>query len=250
MSISITPRTNYSSLFNSSSSSSSSSADFNLLDYKNIKNGSYGKLMKAYYSKADSSTKTATSSSTSEDSAKTLAAIQSDASDLQTSAQALITKSSKSLFNKKEITTTDANGAKTTTQGYDMDAIYKGVKEFVSNYNTFVDSASDATSKTLQRETTNMINQVATNESLLSDVGITIDGDNKLSINEKTFKASNISDLKTLFNGNSSLSYSVSTKAAMIGVSANNEANKSNTYTNSGTYYSNYANGSILDNYF
>ena len=51
--------TDYSALF---SSLNTSSTGFSLNDYAQIKNGSYGKLMKAYYGKDSASSKTASSS--------------------------------------------------------------------------------------------------------------------------------------------------------------------------------------------
>ena len=50
MSINIQAKTNYSFLFSGLSSSASNALSGNwLADYASIKNGSYGKLMKAYY---------------------------------------------------------------------------------------------------------------------------------------------------------------------------------------------------------
>ena len=70
----------------------------NYSDYATIRNGSYGKLMKSYYSlDSDSSKKSsssnsankATSSSTSKDSAKTLANIESASEELVDTAKEL-----------------------------------------------------------------------------------------------------------------------------------------------------------------
>ena len=52
MSINIQAKTNYSFLFSGLSSTASNAASSNwLADYASIKNGSYAKLMKAYYGK-------------------------------------------------------------------------------------------------------------------------------------------------------------------------------------------------------
>ena len=54
MSITIQARTDYSYLFSSLGTSSSSGTNLNFLsDYASIKNGSYAKLMKAYYNNVD-----------------------------------------------------------------------------------------------------------------------------------------------------------------------------------------------------
>lgn len=75
----------------------------NLSEYASIRSGSYGKLMRSYFSmdstkstsKSDDSTKNtiedlATTTSTSKDSTKTLAAIESDAKELTDSAKAFV----------------------------------------------------------------------------------------------------------------------------------------------------------------
>lgn len=70
----ISTRTNYSYLFNSLNSSSSSSSNIfnsiNLSDYSSIKSGSYGKLLRSYYSSAASSSTTDRTESNSIDKSK------------------------------------------------------------------------------------------------------------------------------------------------------------------------------------
>ena len=70
MSINIQAKTNYSFLFSGLSSSASNALSGNwLADYASIKNGSYGKLMKAYYAKDSGDSKTAASTITKKDTA-------------------------------------------------------------------------------------------------------------------------------------------------------------------------------------
>ena len=70
MSINIQAKTNYSFLFSGLSSSASNALSGNwLADYASIKNGSYGKLMKAYYAKDSGDSKTAASPITMKDTA-------------------------------------------------------------------------------------------------------------------------------------------------------------------------------------
>ena len=77
-------------------------------DYATIQNGSYTKLMKAYYKKAasddSSSSSVSAATSTSKDSSKTLANIESAADDLKKASEALRTNGDKSLFTKKQTT--------------------------------------------------------------------------------------------------------------------------------------------------
>lgn len=254
-------RTDYSFLFsglNSSSGTAGSSGTFAnsfLSDYMSIKNGSYHKLLKAYYAKDDGSDKSFSISqkdniSMSADSAKDLASIKNDAEALKESADALLTTGSKSLFREKEITTKDENGAEIKTKGYDKDAIYKGVKSFVDDYNALLKSAGDSNSNSILRQTANMVNYTKANSRLLSKAGITIGSDNTLTIDEKTFQESDMTTVKSLFNGHSSLAYRTSASASMLDYTAGREAEKANTYTAKGGYSNNYSSGSIFADYF
>ena len=127
----------YSYLFQSMTGGNSASLNF-LSDYASIKNGSYGKLMKAYYSPGHRSgnevsslveQKNQRTTAAAKDSAKTLSSIESAAEELKKSADTLTAKGSKSVFNKVDIETKDENGVTSTTKGYDTNAIYKAVSE-------------------------------------------------------------------------------------------------------------------------
>jgi hypothetical protein len=238
--------------FNSYTTNSSSSTDSTssiLRDYASIKNGSYKKLLKAYYKKTKELS-TVPSTSTSADSAKTIAGIQSTAVDLVNSADTLTAKGSKSLFKQKEITTTDESGNKTTTTGYDRDAIYKAVSSFVSDYNSMIEEGAKAESTSILKPTLSMTRLSTTNESLLKEIGITVGSNNKLTVNEDTFKKADISTIKTLFNGSNSYAANVSAKASKIKGAAVLESLKANTYTDTANYSNNYSTGNIYNSLF
>ena len=260
ISINVNTKQDYSYLFQSlSTNSGSGMGNLNFLsDYAAIKNGSYGKLMKAYYAKDDQRSTSAVSkdnnevksTSTAEDSVKTLSAIQKSADGLKESADALIEKGKDSLFKEKDITTTDENGVATTVKGYDTDAIYKAVSEYVTDYNELLDSADDANSTNILNKTISLVNLTAANEKLLGKVGITINDDNSLAIDKKAFQSADMSTVKTLFNGSGSYAYRASAQASLIDFAADNESSKANTYTINGTYSNNYSMGSMLDTLF
>lgn len=240
------------SLFGSSSSSDGGLYSL-LSEYNNIKNGSYYKVVKAYYAKQSnktSDTKDSKSKNNTSTEQNKLTVAKNDAQAMTTAADALITKGSKSLFNEKDITTKNEDGTETTVKGYDTDAIYKAVKKFADSYNSLLDSASSTDSKNILNSTLNMTNNTKSYEKLLNKVGITIGTNNKLSVDETAFKKADMSTVKTLFNGNSSFAYSVSTKASMINISASSEANKASMYNSRGGYNKNYSTGSMLNSYF
>lgn len=237
MSISIQAKTDYSYLFsslNTSSSSSTASSSF-LIDYAMIKNGSYAKLMKAYYSETGSSSEVSSivNSSTSKDDTKTIANVKSSTEELKESADALLEKGSKSVFADE-----------------DMEKIYTAVSAFVEDYNSVLDTMDDVNSTSILNRAKNMTQATTANSKLLSKVGITINSDNSLSIDKETFLKADVSTVKSLFNGNGSYAYRVSASASMMNYAAEQEADKAATYTSTGSYGSTYSSGSLFDSLF
>lgn len=230
-----------------------------LSDYASIKNGSYGKLMKAYYSQnsnsdvkklaKDSVGRTVKDAVTKED-AKKLNKVQTTTDELKESADALLKTGSKSVFAQKDITTKDENGLESTKRGYDVDAIYSAVNDFVNKYNSVINAVDSADVSTVTSRAQNMVNQTSYNESLLNKVGITMKDDGTLSLDKDTFMKADMSKVKSLFNGSGSYGYQVSAQASMINYSADRAASKTAIYTGSGTYNSVLNNGSIYNSYF
>lgn len=253
--ISMYDSSSVSTLFSSLGSSKSTGSGLfgiNLSEYASIRSGSYGKLMRSYFSmdstkgtsKSDDSTKNtiedlATTTSTSKDSTKTLAAIESDAKELTDSAKALYTRSNNKVFTK------DSGGS------YDTDKIYKAVKRFADDYNSMLDTAGKSSTNRISRSISSMKNETSYNEKPLKEIGITVDEKTgRLSVDETTFKSADTEKIKNLFNGTGSYAYSVATKAAMTESYAKSEAAKSNTYTKNGTYNYNYNSGNIFTDMF
>ncbi len=243
MSINITSKTDYSFLFNSlGTSKSGSAANLNFLaDYASIKNGSYGKLMKAYYNmKSDdgdssSSEKTTNkTNSTSTDTTKALAGMQSATDALKESADALLETGKDSVF-EEDTLTEDA---------------YKAVSAFVTDYNSVLTASDDINSTSVLTRTANMVQATANNANALAKVGITIGEDNSLSIDKETFLKADVADVKNLFNNHNSYAYRVSAQSSMINFAATNEASKSNTYDFTGAYSNNYTAGNIFSSFF
>lgn len=251
------PKSTYSSsLF--SSSMNSGMFGINFADYASIRNGSYHKLLRAHYSLEDRvSGKTDTSSkkeykpvntydwrkkstAISNDSAKKLAEIETDAKNLRTAADSLLAQGNKSLF--KQTTTTDKEGNKTT--GYDTDAIYKAVNNFVDQYNDAVKSAGDSKVVVIRSGANSLKDYTRSFSADLAEVGISLDAKtNTLSVDENKFKAADMNKVKSLFQGTTSYAYKVSSKAAAIDSHAQYEATKANTYNKVGSYSYNYSNG-------
>lgn len=168
-----------------------------LSDYASIKNGSYGKLLKAYYAKQD-----AENASMSGDSAQKLTLMRLSADSLKKSADAL---NNSSLWEKKKIKKKDEKtGEENEVEDYDWTAITKAVKSFVDDYNSVVGQAGDSDTKNVLRNATWLTGITDKAGNLLSKVGITIGKGNKLELDEDALKEANISTLKLLFTGHGS----------------------------------------------
>ena len=207
-----------------------SSSNNLLSDYASIKNGSYGKLMKAYYAKQDAE------NATSGDSTQKLTLMRSSADSLKKSAEAL---TDSSLWEKKKITKTDEETREEIeVEDYDWDAITKAVKSFVEDYNSLVEEAGSSDTKNVLRNAVWMTGITDKVSNLLSQVGITIGKGNKLELDEDALKKSNITTLKSLFTGYGSFADKISQKAGSISNAAANAAAgvKGATYTSSGSY--------------
>ena len=256
MSINIQAKTDYSFLFSSLGSGAAGvSGSTFLSDYASIKNGSYAKLMKAYYSQNsnDSVKKLAGSTvkKTVSDTEKTaLNKVQTTTDALKESADTLLENGSKSVFAQKDITTKDENGVESTTRGYDVEGIYKAVNDFVTNYNSVIHAANDSDNEKVVNKTSSLASSTYANIKLLNKIGITMNEDSTLSIDKDTFTKADMGTVKSLFNGNGSYGYRASAQASLINFAADREASKGSTYTVGGTLNSYYSSGSLFNSIF
>ncbi len=263
MGINISSKTDYSMLFSSlptnknnvtgSLFGNASASSFSLSDYALIKSGSYGKLMKAYYGQSDSSNKNSAVnklvSGSSADTATTITALKGSSEKLAKVAGELTATGKDSLFVEKDITTKDENGVETTKKGYDVDAIYKKVSEFVDSYNSVLNAAGKSDNKKVLSAGANMTTMTVANENLLNKIGIKIGEDNKLSLDEEAFKAADMGSVKTLMNGVTSFAYDVQTKASFINMYAKEDAAKtSGIYAGNAMYNNSYSSSGYLFN--
>ncbi len=199
-------------------------------DYNSLKNGSYGKLLKSYYDKLEKEDGQDAKSKTSAEQ-KELSNIKSESASLKEAADALLTKGDKSLFEKKEVTASDG----TKSMQYDMDAIYKAVSKYADAYNNLVDSGQDSSDTGVLIQTASLVTGNTTNANMLSKIGISIDKDHHMMIDETYFKTkADVNDIKSLFNTHGSLAYNAQTRASAIETYAKNTLSGKTGYTNSG----------------
>ena len=249
MGIKVNERTDYSYLFDSLNNNSSSASNniFNAIDlseYHSIKSGAYGKALKTYYAQGVEESKETSKIDKDEDKkTKTgntavdkLTEVEGNVSTLTESADKLIKRGSDSLFQMKELTVKNEDGTTSKEEGYDVDAIYSAVNDLVKKYNSLLESVEDSDNGKVVTAFEDMTDMVAGYKDKLSEVGITIGEDNKLTVSEKDFKEADVADMKTLFNGKSSFAYVMSTKADYVGAVAGSEANVMKNYNSKGSY--------------
>lgn len=171
----------FNSMLGTSSNSSSSGLMGLLSDYNSIRNGSYLKLAKHYYS--NDGAKQATQKKFS--------------NKIDTKTEDKVTKSaSESAW--KDITTLRNEKLYQTD---DTDTILKNVKKFVSSYNSVIEGAQKSDNTNVLKDAARLTSQTDNYTSALSKIGITIKDDNTLSLNEETFASADMSDVKKLFTG-------------------------------------------------
>lgn len=218
---------NYSVLFGTSGNSTSStdySSIFNLDlgDMASVRNGSYGKLLKNYYAQDKAAKKASIG-----DSEGKLTEIKKEADELVKKADAL---SSSTLYKTK--TVTDDKGV-SKEEFADPDKLVGAVKDFVKAYNSTIDRAGDSETKSVLRTGGWMANMTSKNANLLSEIGIKVGDNDKLSFDEAVFKKANTTTVKDLLSGYDSYAFQVGTKATSISRAT---VNAGAMYTASGNY--------------
>lgn len=207
-----------SSFFGNSSTNSFSS--FNFADYASIRNGSYGKLLKSYYSQVKQTTTTKSDTDTKTD--KT--------TDTDNTGLSKMKKEADGLKSAADKLTSDDMWKKTNGE-YDMDKIASAVKSFANEYNDVIDQSAKVGTKDVTMQTGFMTSMTKTMSNALSKVGVTVGADGKLSVNEDTLKSADAKDVKSLFSGDYSYAGQISQKASAISSAA---VRNSSLYTSSG----------------
>ena len=222
-----------------------------LADYASIKNGSYYKLAKKYYSgqtskvsettekttrKKDTKKKTTDTVTKARENAKAQEynEIKSGADSLTKAADSLLTKGKASVFAEK--TVTDKDGNKTTK--VDTDAVYSGVSGFVENYNKALENSAKSTVSSIKSARNTMVNSTMANKKQLEEVGIHVDENNKLTVDKEQFEKADMNKVKSLFSGNGSYAAGIKTNASYMSMSAQNAATQKSLYSSAGKYNS------------
>ncbi len=229
----------YSNLFQSLSSSMGSSNFFS--EYASIKNGSYSKLMKAYYGGVKNSGTSATSSKSNSNyvldkilEEKKNPKVSKDVQEANDNLTAAIPnlKSSVSALQSDKTYTDTENGQSAEKK------VVSAMKAFVSDYNNVVSSAKRST---LTRQTSyvaNMMKSTSANADKLSEIGVSINANGTLQLNESKLKAADISKVQDLFSTDDIMSYGskIMSRIQFAGTtSSTNTVNRTDTNTTDST---------------
>lgn len=199
----------YSSMFQNSSSNNSTQ-NF-LSDYASIKNGSYGKLLKAYYSMDNDSgisSKTSTKSGSKqttldkileERKSPTISKEAQEANSKLATGISSLSGSVSTLQNDKTYTSEDGQSA--------SDKVVAAMKNFVTDYNNVVNAAKKSTLSNKTAYVANMMDSTSANSNKLSELGITINSNGTLQLNENKLKAADVSKVQELFSKDDIMSY-------------------------------------------
>ncbi len=209
-----------STLFSGLGSGSSKSI---LAEYASIRNGSYYKIAKKYYATEDSDKKTSEKDNKNNVSDKKAKLESEKLNAIKSSADKLADVTDEVLKTKKN-------------KEYDSKEMYSKVANFVEEYNKTIDSVKDSESKSINSSLKSMKNATKANQKMLSQIGISVSEEGKLSINKEDFEKADKTRVQSLFTGNGSYAYGIKANASYMSISATNAANQKNIYTNTGKY--------------
>lgn len=123
----------------------------------------------------------------------------------------------------------DQNGKET----YDIDKILSTAKSFVNNYNGMFDAGKSSKNTGVTTNLSYIREKTEKNKEALAQFGVTIDADNKMKIDEDTFKKSDMSNVQKFFK---EYGPSVATNASLVDHYLTSKTGNANGYTSAGTY--------------
>lgn len=187
--------------------------------FSNENSMSYGSTVMSRLQFAGAASGTGTTSSTkTEDTVSSVSSAASFNTDIKTLA-------SDDLYAKIK----DKNGNDT----YDIDKIFSTAKSFVNNYNKMFDAAKTNKNSGVITNLSYIKEKTEKNKEALAQFGITVDANNKMTIDEDTFKKSDMSNVQKFFKN---YGPSVSTNASLVDHYLTSTSKNASGYTSAGTY--------------
>jgi len=212
-----------SALFGSGSTSKNNSADLYSMftERKSIQSGAYKQTLKAYYKSQGVDQSAGKASAAANKSTDVLSQI------LDSKKNPTVSKETKAA---NTALTTGLSSLKTSVSALQSDSAYANVsggqsaqdkvgslmKSFVSEYNNVVKAAKDSNLESKTANVASMMRSTATNADKLAEIGVTVNSDGTLALDEKALKSADVSRVQELFSGSDITSYG-SAVASRIG---------------------------------
>ena len=236
MSINLRERQDMSFLFSGLGSGAAGTAGSNFLsDYASIKNGSYGKLMKAYYGNINSSGSTVSEGKTKTNNVlekileeKKNPTVSKEAQEANSNLTSGISNLIKSVSTLQNDATYKASEDGTSA----ADKVVSAIKSYVSQYNDVVNAAKNSTLSSKTSHVASMMKGTEANAAKLAEIGIKINRDGTLQLNEGKLKGTDISKVQDLFSKEDVMSYG-STVMFRLGFASASSASVSSTVKDS-----------------
>ena len=223
----------YSQLFQSISGGGAGNQNF-LSDYASIKSGSYGKLLKAYYGTGSSFSTSAASKKSSP--TNTLDKILEEKKNPKISKQAQeantnLTNGLSNLKNSVSALQNDKTYTDTENGQSASDKVTAAMKNFVADYNSVVTAAKKSTLAGKTAYVANMMDSTNANADKFAELGITINANGTLQLNEGKLKGTDVSKVQELFSTNDIMSYGskISSRIQFANANTSNTTNKTDT---------------------
>ena len=189
-------------------------------DYNSIKSGSYGKLLKSYYGQSTSGT-SGTSSSNSNITEKIIEERRNPTVSKEVSTANATLSSAVSSMTSSLSSLQDAATYKDTEGGSSGQAkAANAVKSYVSAYNDAIESSKKSTMTNVSKNLAGVMKASTANADKLKEIGITINRDGSLNLDEKKLAAADADTIKSIFDGEDAMSYGSSVASRMNRVSS------------------------------
>lgn len=128
------------------------------------------------------------------------------------------------------------------------DNVYKAFSSFVKDYNNLIENTDKSANSNVVNQASYLKNLVSSNKSAFSKMGVTVNSDKTLSIDETKFKDADMSNVKNLFSGAYSFGEKMTDRVNNIyRYATQGEALNKKTYSNDGSGVSAPTMDSILD---
>ncbi len=198
-------------------------------DYNSIKSGSYGKLLKSYYSEATSGLSSTKSGSTK--TSNVLDRILEERKNPTVSkevstANSMLSSSVSSLKNALGSLQSEDTYKDTENGSSARDKMTSALKNYVSSYNDAVESSKKTTMSNVSSNIAGAMKATKENDEALKEIGITINNDGTINLNEKKLQTAEFDKIKDIFDGNKAMSY---------GSKVASRLNRASYYVSSGT---------------